>query len=109
MLPTETLKVQVALVQTREWQAMMKKCNGSYRSKNCSKDGTSTADHHLVCRLLHELQAEPTGSGNRDGGPRHLRDAYNDSPVGQRYVPEFEKRWWRYARPVGGSWRMDET
>src|SRR6202162_1360184 len=26
----------------------------------------------------------------------------------QRY-PEFEKRWRRYARPVGGSWRMDET
>jgi transposase-like protein len=27
----------------------------------------------------------------------------------QRYVPEFEKRWQRYARPVGGSWRVDET
>jgi transposase-like protein len=27
----------------------------------------------------------------------------------QRYVPEFEKRWSRYARPVGGSWRVDET
>ena len=27
----------------------------------------------------------------------------------QRYVPEFEKRWRHYARPVGGSWRMDET
>jgi transposase-like protein len=27
----------------------------------------------------------------------------------QRYLPEFEKRWPRYARPVGGSWRMDET
>ena len=26
----------------------------------------------------------------------------------QRYLPEFEKRWWRYARLVGGSWR-DET
>ena len=25
------------------------------------------------------------------------------------YLPEFEKRWSRYARPVGGSWRMDET
>jgi len=24
-------------------------------------------------------------------------------------LPEFEKRWNRYARPVGGSWRMDET
>jgi transposase-like protein len=27
----------------------------------------------------------------------------------QRYVPEFEKRWKRYALPVGESWRVDET
>src|SRR5215471_3152520 len=27
----------------------------------------------------------------------------------QRYLPEFEKRWQRPARAVGGSWRMDET
>jgi transposase-like protein len=27
----------------------------------------------------------------------------------QRYVPEFEKRWSRFARPVGGSWRVDES
>ena len=27
----------------------------------------------------------------------------------QRYIPEFEKRWSRYARSVGGSWRCDET
>jgi transposase-like protein len=27
----------------------------------------------------------------------------------QRYVPEFEKRWSRYARSVGRSWRCDET
>src|SRR5215510_2708043 len=27
----------------------------------------------------------------------------------QRYVPEFEKQWQRYARPVGTSWRVDET
>jgi len=26
-----------------------------------------------------------------------------------RYVPEYEKRWDRYARPVNSSWRMDET
>jgi transposase-like protein len=26
-----------------------------------------------------------------------------------RYVPEFEKRWARYAKPVHSSWRMDET
>jgi transposase-like protein len=27
----------------------------------------------------------------------------------QHYTPEFEKRWKRYGRAVGGSWRMDET
>ena len=27
----------------------------------------------------------------------------------QHYTPEFEKRWRRLARTVGGSWRMDET
>ena len=27
----------------------------------------------------------------------------------QHSTPEFEKRWKRFARPVGGSWRMDET
>ena len=27
----------------------------------------------------------------------------------QRYVPEFEKHWQRYARPGGPSWRIDET
>jgi putative transposase len=27
----------------------------------------------------------------------------------RRYVPEFDKRWRRYARPVSTSWRVDET
>ena len=27
----------------------------------------------------------------------------------QHCLPEFEKRWKRYAHSVGGSWRMDET
>jgi transposase-like protein len=27
----------------------------------------------------------------------------------QCYVPDFEKRWQAYARPVGDSWRVDET
>src|SRR5450631_4188504 len=26
-----------------------------------------------------------------------------------RYVPEYERRWARFARPPGTSWRMDET
>jgi transposase-like protein len=27
----------------------------------------------------------------------------------QRCVPEFEKNWYRYAHPLGSSWRVDET
>jgi transposase-like protein len=27
----------------------------------------------------------------------------------QHYTPEFQKRWSRYGRTVGGSWRVDET
>ena len=27
----------------------------------------------------------------------------------QHDAPEFQKRWNRFARPVGGSWRVDET
>ena len=27
----------------------------------------------------------------------------------QRYVPEFAKRWQQYTRPVGTSWRCDDT
>jgi transposase-like protein len=27
----------------------------------------------------------------------------------QHYAPEFERRWNRFARPVGSSWRTDET
>jgi transposase-like protein len=27
----------------------------------------------------------------------------------QRYVPEFERRWGRFAKAIGSSWRMDET
>jgi transposase-like protein len=27
----------------------------------------------------------------------------------QRYVPEFAKRWQRYAQPAGTSWRCDAT
>ncbi len=27
----------------------------------------------------------------------------------QRYVPEYERRWARFAQPINSSWRMDET
>jgi hypothetical protein len=51
---------------------MMKRCNGSSRSKICSEDGTSTDDHHLVRELVHELQTELAGSGDHDGGSGDL-------------------------------------
>jgi outer membrane protein assembly factor BamB len=31
-----------SLVQTGGWRGMMKRCNGWSRSRNCSRDGTST-------------------------------------------------------------------
>ena len=27
----------------------------------------------------------------------------------QHYAPDIEKNWNRFVRPVGGSWRVDET
>jgi len=33
----------------------------------------------------------------------------NHPALGTRYVPEYEKRWNRFSRPVGTSWRTDET
>ncbi len=38
----DQIVADMALVQTRGWRAMMKRCNGSSRSKMCSKDGTLT-------------------------------------------------------------------
>jgi len=61
---------------------MMKRCNGSSRSKICSKAGTSTDRSSFVRELVHELQTELAGSGDHDGRPRHFRDGYNDSRVG---------------------------
>jgi transposase-like protein len=50
---------------------------------------------------------------------RDLRDMMTERGVGLahttilrwvlRYVPEFRKKWNRYARPVSTSWRVDET
>src|SRR5882762_9138421 len=66
-------------------------------------------DHHFVRELVHELQAELAGSGDHDGGSGIRVTHTTILRWAQRYLPEFEKRWRRYARPVGGSWRMDET
>ncbi len=55
--------------------------------------------YKLSCRDLVEMMAE---RGVSLAHPTIMRWV-------QRYVPEFEKRWSSFARPVGGSWRVDET
>src|SRR5215469_3770986 len=35
-------------------------------------------NHHPVCQLVYQLQAELERSGDHDGGPRHHADAGND-------------------------------
>jgi transposase-like protein len=62
--------------------------------------------------LVHHLPIELSGSSGDDGRTRHRRVAHDDTTIHRwviRYVPEFEKRWNRFARPVNNSWRVDET
>jgi transposase-like protein len=53
----------------------------------------------LSLRDLVEMMAEPGLSMARTTIMRWV----------QRHAPEFEKRWRRFARAVGQSWRVDET
>jgi transposase-like protein len=62
-----------------------------------------------VRSVVLEFQAELPGFGQHDERARHKVGARDDSATVQHYTLEFEKRWKRYARPVGASWRMDET
>lgn len=55
--------------------------------------------YKLSCRDLTEMMAE---RGVAVAHTTLLRRT-------QRYVTAFEKRWMRFARLVGCSWRMDET
>ena len=59
--------------------------------------------------VVLKFQAELPGFGQHDERARHQAGAHDDSTMVQHYTPDFEKRWKRYARPVGGSRRMDET
>src|SRR5215469_17795836 len=43
-------------------------------------------DHHPVCQLVCQLQAELERSGDHDGGPRHQADAYNDPAMGSTFL-----------------------
>jgi transposase-like protein len=40
---------------------------------------------------------------------RELGVSEHSPALGPRYVPEFEKCWQAYERPIGDSWRVDET
>src|SRR5277367_339963 len=62
--------------------------------------------------LVPHVSLELSRSGRDDGRARRHPIAISHSTIlrwVQRYVPEFEKRWDRYARRVHSSWRMDET
>ena len=62
-----------------------------------------------MCQLVHKFQIELKRFSDHDGD-RGIRLTHTTILRWvQHYLPEFEKRWIRYARPVGGSWRMDET
>jgi transposase-like protein len=67
------------------------------------------ANHCALRALVSQIQTELSGLGPNDGGARNRGDAYDDLRWVQRFVPEFEKRWRQYSRPVGRSWRCDET
>ena len=55
--------------------------------------------YNLSYRDLREMMAE-----------RGVPMAHSAAPIaGSSYAPVFEKRWRRHARPVGSSWRVDET
>ena len=88
---------------------MMTECNGLFQSKHCSRADISM-DRSSSC----------VSAGNRSFklSLRDLVIMMADRGISlthttilrwvQHYLPD-EKGWSRYARPVGGSWRMDET
>jgi len=93
-------------------RAMMKRCNDSSRSKNCSVQRTAlrSTGHRFVRELVHgtfKLSLRDLVIIMADRGISVTHTTILRWVL--RYVREFEKRSWRYARPVGGSWRMDET
>jgi transposase-like protein len=59
--------------------------------------------------LVHYLPLELSGSRGDDGRARIVVSHTAIHRWVIRYVPEFEKRWNRFARPVNASWRVDET
>src|SRR6266851_1650958 len=82
---------------------MMAECNASFRSRPFSRAAFRRADHHSLCHWytsfklsLRDLLIVMADRGITLTHTTILRWV-------QRYVPEFEKRWSRYAGPAGGS------
>jgi transposase-like protein len=61
-----------------------------------------------VKSYIKELPQPLPGSRRDDGRARRRHFPLDHSSLGTA-VPEFERRWSRYARGVHSSWRMDET
>jgi hypothetical protein len=72
----DVILLESALAQTGEWQAMMKRCHGSSRSKMCSKDGTSSGKSSFVL----------CGTRDHDGGSGGLLGPYNDKPATKKHA-----------------------
>ncbi len=89
---------------------MMDRCPDSWRSRNCSKVGTSAKRSWFLCvrwYLSYKLSYRDLVAMM---GERGILMAHTTILRWvQHYTPEFERRWSRFARTVGGSWRMDET
>ena len=60
---------------------------------------TRIADHASDARNLVEMMAERGLSMVHTTIMRWVH----------HYAPEFERRWNRFLRPIGSSWRVDET
>ena len=58
--------------------------------------------------LVSHMQTEFSRLGTNDGGGIEVTHTTILRWV-QCFVPEFEKRWSQYSRPVGRSWHCDET
>lgn len=59
--------------------------------------------------MVRCLLAESSQSRGNDGRARHLCRSFDGASLGHHEVPLFEKTFRKHKRPVGKSWRVDET
>jgi hypothetical protein len=63
----------------------------------------------LAREVVPTLQAQLPGPGRDYGGASLSMVHSTIMRWVHLYAPEFERRWKRFARPAGPSWRVDET